>query len=98
MAAASGVCWALAMPTVRGTRLNRASPGKSLFFQLAFCAPLLAGACLLSGQWLCISWSLQLGGLVLLNEPLVAHLILALATVTAGLLLGNQREPAVKPP
>jgi drug/metabolite transporter (DMT)-like permease len=139
MAAASGVFWALTVLAVRGTRLNQASPEKSLFYQLVFSFPLLALCSWLSGESLTPVWSAELIGLVayqcvvvtfasmllwywllrrypagkmsvftlltpvfgllagvlLLDDPLTLRLVLALATVTAGLLLVNRRVPPV---
>ena len=139
MAAASGVFWALTVLAVRGTRLNQASPEKSLFYQLVFSFPLLALCSWFSGESLTPAWSAELIGLVayqcvvvtfasmllwywllrrypagkmsvftlltpvfgllagvmLLDDPLTLRLVLALATVTAGLLLVNRRVPPV---
>jgi drug/metabolite transporter (DMT)-like permease len=121
--------------TVRASALNHASAEKSLFYQLAGSAPLLALLALpgpgLSGQ----TWNLPLigllayqclmvsfvsmllwywmmrhypasqmsaftlttpgfgliAGVLLLGEPLTLRLILALATIAAGLMLINRR-------
>jgi drug/metabolite transporter (DMT)-like permease len=135
MAVATGFFWALTVMTVRASALNHASAEKSLFYQLAGSAPLLALLALpgpgLSGQ----TWNLPLigllayqclmvsfvsmllwywmmrhypasqmsaftlttpgfgliAGVLLLGEPLTLRLILALATIAAGLMLINRR-------
>lgn len=64
MAAAAGFFWALTVISVRATALNRASAEKSLFYQLAGSAPLLALMALPGPSWSSPAWNLSLIGLL----------------------------------